>query len=310
MGFDLTPPVNTRSKIFEAYEAAREEYEPVGINVGDLGTECDRALWYSFRRVSAPERIEGRKLRLFETGNIEEERILADLRAIGCDVRSQQERVRLVGGHVRGKIDAECVGVPEAPVAVHTVECKSSNEKGFKELLKDGVQKAKPLHYAQCQTYMHARGVERCLYVCVNKNDDDIHAERVRYDVEYCLRMLARAERIINADDPPPKLHEDPSAKMAFVCGFCNHNAVCHRGHWPRQHCRTCIFSTPNPSGENADWSCSKHHKPLTLDEQAAGCDDHLFLPGVVPGEQVDAGDDWVLYKLRDGTAWVNGVAG
>lgn len=299
----------TASTIFAAYETARASYEAVGINVGELGTECDRALWYAFRRASPAEKIEGRKLRIFATGNIEENRILDDLRAIGCDVRSEQEKVRFVGGHVRGKIDAEAVGVPEAPKRVHLVECKSSNDKGFKELQKLGLAKGKPLHFGQCQIYMHGRSLERALYICVNKNDDDIYVERIAYDAAYCLRTLARAERIVSADDPPSKLHEDPTSKMAFACGYCRHKDVCHNDAWPRRNCRTCLHSTPVLTSDNACWDCAKHNKPLTLAEQEAGCSSHLFLPGLVPGAQVDSTDDTVTYTLRTGEAWVNGVA-
>src|SRR6185437_6245675 len=304
MGFDLTPPNSTRSAIFAAYEAARSSYEPVGINVGELAHECDRYLWYAFCRVSPPEQIEGRKLRIFDTGDIEEQRILDDLRAVGCTISGEQTRVRLVGGHVRGKIDALARGVPEAPKTVHIVECKSSNEKGFKELAAKGVKVAKPLHFGQCQIYMHALGLSRALYVCVNKNDDDIYVERVAYDAEYCLRMLARAERIIRADDPPGRISDNPKVPP---CLWCRHKAVCHEGAWARRNCRTCLHSTPVLTSENACWDCAKHHKPLTLDEQAAGCPDHLFLPGVVPGEQVDATESTVTYKMRNGETWVNG---
>ena len=167
-----------------------------------------------------------------------------------------------------------------------------------------GVKVAKPLHFSQCQIYMHALGLSRALYVCVNKNDDDIYVERVAYDAAYCLRMLARAERIIRADDPPGRISDKPSVPP---CLWCRHKAVCHEGAWPRRNCRTCLHSTPVLTSENACWDCAKHHKPLTLDEQAAGCLDHLFLPGVVPGEQVDATESTVTYKLRNGEMWVNG---
>jgi len=306
----LTPVTpKTIAAIWAAYEAARSAYEPVGINVGDLGAECDRALWYTFRRVSPPEAHAGRTLRIFETGNIEETRILADLRAIGCEVGDEQARVFFVGGHVRGKIDATATGIPEAPKRVHLVECKSSNDDGFKKLRKDGSAKAKPLHYGQVQMYMHGRSLERALYIVVNKNDDDIYVERIAYDVAYCLRMVARAERIITTDDPPSRLHEDPNSKAAFACKWCKHLDVCHNGAWSRRHCRTCLHSTPITTSENACWDCSRFTKPLTLAEQATGCDWHLFLPGVVPGEQIDAdaAAETVTYKLRDGTTWVNG---
>jgi hypothetical protein len=305
MGFDLTPPNTTRSLIFKAYEAARSSYEPVGINVGDLGHECDRALWYNLRRVSPPEVIEGRKLRIFDTGDIEEKRILDDLRSIGCYISEEQERVKFVGGHVRGKIDAEARGVPEAPKTVHLVECKSSNDKGFKELLTKGLQKGKPMHYAQCQMYMHGRGLTRCLYVCVNKNDDDIFERRVEYDATFCLQLLAKAERIIKADDPPSRVSENPRVPP---CIWCKHKAVCHGGELALKNCRTCLHSTPITTSRDACWDCAKWQKPLTLDEQAAGCPSHLFIPSLVPGEQVDSDPEaeTVTYRLANGETWVN----
>jgi hypothetical protein len=307
----FVPPTDpTRATIFAAYEKARSNYEPVGINVGDMGAECDRALWYAFRRASSSEVIEGRKLRIFDTGDIEETRILDDLRSIGCAVGWKQAKVRFVGGHVRGKIDAEAEGLPIHPPRL-LVECKSSNERGFKEVVKKGCKEAKPYHYVQCQLYMHGRSLPTCLYVVVNKNDDDIHTELIPYDSEFCLRQLARAERIIRNDDPPSKLHEDPNAKAAFVCKMCRHKGVCHDGDWPRRNCRTCIHATPILTSENACWDCAKHAKPLTLDEQAAGCPDHLFIPALVPGKQIDADPEnsTVTYTLHTGETWVNGRA-
>lgn len=305
-------PTNpTRTAIFAAYERARGAYEPVGINVGDLGAECDRALFYSFRRTSQPEQIEGRKLRIFETGDIEEKRILDDLVEIGCVVISEQSRVRFIGGHVRGKIDAEAVGLPEHPAGL-LVECKSSNDRGFKEVCKKGCKEAKPFHFVQVQLYMHGRGLTACLYVVVNKNDDDIWPEIIPYDKEFCERTLARAERIIRSDDPPSKLYEDQNSKAAFVCKMCRHRPVCHDGDWPRRNCRTCLHSTPLTESSDACWSCSKWQKPLTLAEQDAGCPSHLYIPSLVPGIQLDAdlAAETVTYKLHSGQGWTNGIAG
>ena len=305
MGFSLTPPNGTRAAILDAYK--RPPSRPsVGINVGDLGHECDRKLWYDFRRVSPPEFIEGRKESIFETGKYWEERLTEKLIEIGCYVSEQQELVKFVGGHVRGRIDGEVRSLPVAPKTVHIVEFKSSNDKGFKELLTKGLQKGKPLHYAQCQMYMHGRSLTRALYVCVNKNDDDIFEQRVEYDATYCLRLLARAERIIKADDPPSRVSEKPTVPP---CIWCKHKAVCHEGAWPLKNCRTCLHSTPITTSENACWDCAKWQKPLTLAEQAAGCPSHLFIPSLVPGEQIDSDPDaeTVTYRLANGETWVNG---
>ncbi|MGX1786877.1 oxidoreductase [Bosea sp. NPDC055332] len=296
--------------IYAAYEAANEQWDSLGISVGEIGNPCDRALYYNLRWASAPEDIEGRKVSIFRTGDMWEERMVADLEAIGVEVWGQQERIRLASGHVRGKIDGRALGIVEAPKTEHLMEFKSSNTKAFAKIKKDGCRKAKPLHFAQCQVGMHALGLSRAGYMVTNKDDDERYFERVEYDADYCLRALARAERIIFNDEPPARLHEDPNHKMAFECGWCRHRGVCHEGAMPRVTCRSCLFASPERHGDGA-WSCARWQKPLGLDEQREGCPTHLFVPGMVAGEQVDfdEAEDTVTYRLADGSIWIDGAS-
>jgi hypothetical protein len=130
-------PLNsTIAAIYAAWEAQAENWDSYGISVGELGIECERAIYYSFRWCSPLEEHSGKQLRLFATGNIEEDRLIADLERAGVQVFGQQERIRFVAGHVRGKIDARCIGLPEAPKTEHLAEFKSSNTKNFKLLAK------------------------------------------------------------------------------------------------------------------------------------------------------------------------------
>ena len=59
---------------------------------------------------------------------------------------------------------------------------------------------------------------------------------------------------------------------------------------------------------EGGAWHCGRHGVALTRCDQDAGCAAHLYVPDLVPGEQVDAGEDWVSYRLRDGSEWRDGV--
>lgn len=307
------PEASTVRAIYAAYEAANEQRDGKTIPASQLAEECARKLWFDFRWTTPHEQINGRTLRLFATGNIEEERWIEDLRRIGCEVVSHEDngrqiRVELCDGHVGGYLDSEILGLPEAPRTWHVGEMKSHNAKSFARLKKDGVRISHPLHYGQMQTYCHARGRDRWIYLAVCKDTDELYAERGNYDAECAIRMLARAERIIADNEPPAKLHEDPEAKMAFACRWCKHRPVCHEDAWPRSNCRTCLYSSPEPGGT---WSCARFNKPLSLAEQAEGCPAHLFLPGVVPGEQVDADEDaeTVTYKLHSGKTWVDGAS-
>jgi hypothetical protein len=308
------PQASTVRAIYQAYEDRAESWEGRTISVSTLAHECQRKLFYDFRWVSPQEKINGRTHRIFETGNIEEERWIENLRMIGCEVwdrddtTGRQITVTACGGHVKGKLDSEILGLPEAPKTIHVGEIKSHNAKSFKLLLKDGVRIAKPEHFGQIQTYMHLRGRERGIYLAVCKDTDELYAERLHLDSVYVLRLLANAQRIIDASEPPPRLHEDPDAKMAFACQWCRHKPHCHERAWPRINCRTCLYSTPESGGT---WSCSRFSKPLSHDEQQAGCSAHLTLPSLIHGEQIDCDEaaETVTYRLHTGETWIDGAA-
>lgn len=311
----VTPP--TVAVVWAAHEARQDPWDSFRIGAGVAGDDCDRALWYAFRWTHAPKRFEGRMLRLFETGNIEENRALLDLRLAGFDVRDRdpetgkQWSVTFVGGHVVCKADGKIAGIPEAPKTEHVLEIKSHNNINFNAVKKHGVLAKQPKHWAQMQLGMHGLGLQRALYYAICKNDDDVWTTRVEYDPEFSIRLVARLEAIVTAERAlPPRLHDDPDAKMAFKCRSCPALGVCHQSEMPRRNCRTCLHSTPELDGE-ARWSCAKHGKDLSIEDQKAGCDQHRFLPALVPGEQVDAAPDaaWVSYRLHNGNTWIDGVA-
>lgn len=299
------PQPATVTAIYRAYEAANEPRDGRSISVSTLAEPCARKLFYSFRWASPTEKPDGLLLRLFETGNIHEDRWIDNLRMIGCEVvdrapDGRQIMVEAANGHVRGYLDSEILGLPEAPATWHVGEMKSHNAKSFADLKKKGVKESKPNHYGQIQTYMYLRGRDRGIYLAVSKDTDELYAERLHIDTDYVLRLLAKAERIIDAHEPPPGVDD-------YTCQWCQHAAICKDGAFARVNCRTCLFSSPEAGGS---WSCSRWNKPLSVHEQAEGCPAHLFLPGLVPGDQIDASeeDETVTYKLRDGSVWVDGA--
>ncbi|MDO3431156.1 oxidoreductase [Rhizobium sp. CBN3] len=298
---------STVRAIYAAYEAAAESWDSLGISVGEANGPCDRQLWYSFRWCTPLEKHSGRQLRLFATGNFEEDRLVEDLQRIGVDVYGQQDKIRLVGSHVRGKCDGKAMGVPEAPKTEHLLEFKSSNAKNMKLIVKDGCKVAKPLHYGQCQLGMHAFSLSRCLYLVSCKDDDTLYAERIEYDLEWTLRLLARLERIINSSEPPARISDKPDW---FECTFCKHKPICKDAAWPRVTCRSCLHSTPEMGGDG-HWSCARWAKPISFDEQKEACPTHLHIPALVPGELVDSDEDaeTVTYRLASGELWIDGAS-
>ena len=303
------PESPTLAAIWAHYERQQDDGYREHLGASLIGAPCDRAIWYSFRWATKAK-FSGRMLRLFETGNVAEARFVANLRATGATVHDiddstgRQWVLRDESGHFGGSMDGCAIGILEAPKAWHVTEFKTHSAKSFASLVKDGVQKSKPQHYAQMQVYMHLTGMDRALYMAVNKDNDDLHVERVRYDAADALRLVARASYIVNAASPPSRISEDPAW---FQCRFCDHAPVCHGGQLPEAHCRSCLHVTPADGGR---WTCDAHGTALNKHAQRAGCGRHLYIPALVPGEQIDADAavGFVTYRMRDGSTWTDGI--
>lgn len=305
----IPEPYNfTVNAIWQAYEkrAIENAYDNYGIPISMMGDECDRKLWYILRWAFTVNPVPAVTQRLFDTGYVEEDRLLNDLRAAGFDVLSEDPatgasyRIELVRGWLRGKADGTVQGLPEAPKALHVVECKSHNDKSFKELKKSGLPNT---HYVQCQIYMHGLHLQRCLYVAVNKNTDELYVERVRYDKALCESLMLRAERILSANTAPSRISEDAEF---YLCRFCDARFVCHEGLGVRSNCRTCISSS---FADNAELHCALWKTVREKEEQRLGCTKHLFLPSLVAGEQIDADESrrTITYRMPDGSIWTDG---
>jgi hypothetical protein len=296
----------TRDAIFAGYEAdASDGFRP-HLGASLIGKECERALWFDFRRVTRA-RYPGQLLRLFETGQLEEARLVQNLRRTGATVlevdpeTGRQFRVQAHGGHFGGSLDGVAINLLEAPKTWHVLEFKTHSAKSFNDLLAKKVRMSKPQHFAQMQTYMHLMGLTRAMYLAVCKDSDDVYVERIELDTTYAQGLITKAERIIFAATPPARISTDPSW---YQCRMCSHAPVCHGGEAnavaPEVNCRTCLHATPVDGG----WHCARHDRRLSEADQRAGCERHLFIPQLVPGEQVDAGEDWVEYRFSDGARW------
>lgn len=313
------PPLNNSrlaDMVYAARAAEANEWDGLGFSPSSLDSACDKFLWFSLRWAFPKEKIPGQRHLVFDDGHYYEAKMVADLRRAGLVVHEvdpdtgKQWLVRALGDHVRGKMDGIIEsGVPEAPGKVHIFEAKSHG--GDKEYSWKSIKKAGNLkdgyfpHWVQCQVYMHIRGVDRCLYGGVRKSTAEYHFERIRYDNEFCVRLFARLERILRTPEPPAGICRN---KDDFAGKWCRARALCFENSFPRIHCRSCVHSTPEMTG-NAAWSCARHVKPLSPDEQRAGCVNHLTIPALVPGEllDVDEAREEISYRLHDGRLWTDG---
>jgi hypothetical protein len=276
------------SRIF-AYHESKQDWMRPHLGASVIGKQCMREIWYGFRWVKKPN-FTGRMLRLFETGQLAEDRLFSELKAIGIKVYGQQKEVKIIS-HFSGSVDGIGEGFSESK-APHLLEVKTANQKSFDDMVKLGVQKSKPQHFDQMTVYMGGLKLDRAYYFCINKNTDDIYAERIKFDKELYHSLVIKADFIIKNDTPPMRIQDNPAR---FDCKFCEYKMLCHSNDKPEVNCRTCIHSTPEPDGS---WSCIQDGQKMVIDFdwQKEACEHHLFIPELLNREIAEAGKDFITY--------------
>lgn len=268
--------------IEDAYRAESKEFRS-HLGASQIGRKCAREIWYSWRWSLSRKKFGARMLRLVNRGHLEEARFMALLEMIGCQFHltddGEQERISDHGGHYGSALDGVLWGVPDAPGEWILGEFKTHNTKSYCKLVVEGVRVSKPEHYDQMQSCMGRRGIHKCIYIAVNKNDDDIYCEMIEYDHKHETGIRDKAADIITRRDAPKRLSEDPSN---FDCTYCDAKQRCHfpQEAAPFVNCRTCKNSLADiPSGT---WGCELHNIMLDKPAQLKGCGDWTPMPEMI----------------------------
>ena len=116
--------------------------------------------------------------------------------------------------------------------------------------------------------------LKRCLWIVINKNDDDIHIERIRYNKDHAEDLLRKADMVLMSATPPRR----PFIRTFFECKFCSARGVCWDGVPVEKNCRTCVHSGIE---HEAKWSCQHNDgAEIPVDFQRKGCDEYEAIEG------------------------------
>lgn len=293
--------------------AARQGRGHLGMS--QIGKADTRTLWLQFRGC-LPEEHSPRTERIFRLGDAIEQELVRYLRQIPgvelhtTDPDGRQFRFAYFGGHFGGSMDGAIHGIPEAPKTWHVFEAKSVAAKRFNDLEKKGVQAWSQEYFAQLQCYMGASGMERALFVAYCKDDSRIHAERVRFEPMTWDGLLAKAQRLLEADTPPASSYRDPSWYEAKWMP-----PITAAVYWgerlpPVAHCRNCRFSAPDLRSEDlsAHWLCSMAGEEIPAAVVPKGCQWHQWIHALCPLPVVEADATRTVYALPDGRQIANGA--
>ena len=262
--------------IDESYRAEARDDHPKTIRPSTIGHNCARVPMFDYLWVTKPEKPPGNILRLFETGEREELRLLDDLKRVGWHVINRdpndarrQISVTTIDGHSKGFCDGIGRDLPNGgPWRV--IECKSMNANTFAKLVKaQSVEAVKPEHFAQLQLYMAELGIPKGLYAAKCKDNDKEYWEYVDLDRGYVDQLKEKARGIMAKRILPARVGGTPNS---FACRNCRHIPVCHEQVSPLRNCRTCEFSQPIEGGL---WVCNKHKCPIDKALALASCADY-----------------------------------
>ena len=111
------------------------------------------------------------------------------------------------------------------------------NDKSWRDTVKNGVAKSKPVYAAQMaiyQAYMETSipGISQnpALFTAINKDSQELWFELVPFDGGLAQRMSDRAVRIITATDSGEVLPRFSTTPTHFECRFCSWNERCWGG--------------------------------------------------------------------------------
>lgn len=242
------------------------------VAISQIGGVCIRKSWYAFRWFAPEQEISARQKRLFGRGHQEEAVVYKELKEAGIKVSGDQEVVMGFAGHVKGKLDGEATGLPEAPNVPHVLEIKTANAKSFAQIKKKGIQKIKPEYYGQVMLYMKYRKLTRAIIIVTCKDDDQRHYERINFKKADAAELERASREVVMSEHAPSRpghLHSN-----CFECMHCcNFHSYCWGDEVEDVNCRTCKHSDIHNNGE---WRCSiQEDKLLSYDDQRNACELH-----------------------------------
>ena len=233
--------------IDEALSSERAQQTPRDyLGASRLGVACERALQFEYQHTPKDEGrdFDGRLMRIFEVGHTLEDLAIRWLRLAGFDLYTRKAQGGQFGfsvaqGRIQGHVDGIVNAAPEELGMRFPAlwECKTMNDKSWRDTVKKGVAVSKPVYAAQMaiyQAYMEASipGISQApaLFTAINKDSQELWCELVSFDAGLAQRMSDRAVRVISASEAEETLPRHTTTPTHVECRFCAWQDRCWKG--------------------------------------------------------------------------------
>lgn len=205
-----------------------------------IGEPCARKIWYKFNGFPE-EKSPWADIAncAADSGHYAEEVTAKRLKAIpGLKLLThkddgKQYGFEAFGGKFKGHVDGLIIGLLQAPKADHIWEHKDKDHKKFADFQnkkqeygdKNTLKNWDQVYYAQAQVNMHYFNINRHYMTVSYAGGRRYESCRTDYNAEDAAMYVDRADKIISATAPPPRINENPDF---FVCKFCPFKEDCH----------------------------------------------------------------------------------
>ena len=206
------------------------------LGASSLGDSCSRKIQYRYMGTPVDEgrNFSAQTLRIFQFGHEIEFSMAGWLRQAGFDLRVEDKNGEQFGfsiaeGEIKGHIDGViCSGPLDTPYPM-LWECKSANDRKFKEFQIKGVTIANPVYAAQValyQAYMKLTD-NPCLFTVLNKNTSEIYYEFIPFNKALAQEVSDKAVSILEATKANEMLPRLAQSRDYFACKYCEFQDSC-----------------------------------------------------------------------------------
>lgn len=263
--------MNLKELIDTAIEKEASSRQSNSLSPSMLNHPCQRHIFYQFRWASNPSKHKAKMLRIFNRGHRDEQQLIKWLKLANIDIKHKKNNGNQIGyniynSHIKGFID----GLITIDNKQYILECKSINDATYTTIetskLKDGNKE----HYLQIQLYMHFMKIYDAIYIAINKNNDELYVEHIKYNEVDILSIIELIANLLFTQNIPEQIH---NGRQGYICkrfGGCQYSNICLGCEESLKTCRSCIHSEANINSQNNDnsWFCNKHKIVLDIDKQ------------------------------------------
>lgn len=207
--------------------------EKPSLRFSNLGTKCDRKLWYTINKPEAAEKLDGKTRLKFLYGDLLEWLILLLAKVAGHKVEGQQTELEINGikGHRDAIIDDTLVDV------------KSASRFSFNKFARNSVPDDDPFGYMdQLSLYHHAslsEGINKdeAAFIAIDKESGELAVDSYQMNNQKdWAKEVAIKKAIVSQEEEPkrgyvPKPYgKSGNEALGVECSYCPFKRECYPG--------------------------------------------------------------------------------